>query len=375
MKKIIIFTLSAVAAFGQATTTQTTFSSAVTTTADAISLTSCTGTVAPSQPTVQASFIVADMEAMRILSVITGTIGGSGACTLNVRRGMLGSRRQAHGVLANVYIAQAAVGSGGTANPYTNGALAGSDPSGACVSASQYSLPVIAQGTWRVWTCPSSGPMSGYWAVVYDPQSQFQFTDAVQWVPATAACNSSVSGNSTGTNGLTVVGASNVPVIQAQTSSTGTNTHYYTCSIPIPTRTRSAPASGVAISDIHFVYGVQTTALGTQVNTLASGTLNSTIVFGKVTLPAAAASETATTVAPARADSGTLVITPAVASFNTGTTTAGAFYTAKFAPATPVAMNTDLTIYTFTVALLNTATSATITNSLGLYVHYVNVPL
>jgi hypothetical protein len=71
-----------------------------------------------------------------------------------------------------------------------------------------------------------------------------------------------------------------------------------------------------------------------------------------------------------RADAGTLAITPVVGSFNTATTTAGEFYTVNFAPATPIAIATDNRQLMFTVSLLNTATSATVTNSAGFLVHY-----
>ena len=183
-------------------------------------------------------------------------------------------------------------------------------------------------------------------------------------------CNSSVSGNSTGTNGLTVVGASNTPVVQAQTSNSGTNTHTYVCNISPPYWVVTS-GTGIQITDVVFLYGVQTTGLGTQVNVLASGTFNGSIVFGSITYPTAAASETPSTVAPARADSGTMVVTPVAASVNVATTTAGGFYTLKFAPASgTLVWKTDLKQLLLTVSLLNTATSATITNSPGALVHF-----
>lgn len=187
------------------------------------------------------------------------------------------------------------------------------------------------------------------------------------------ACNSSVSGNSTGTNGLTVLGtAPSIPVVQAQTSASGTNTHYFTCNITPPT-TVGVTGRGVNIVDAVFFYGVQTTGLGTQVAVLASGTMNAKTVFTKILYPVSGASETATGLAEAvRSDAGTLVITPVVGSFNVATTTAGEFFAATFAPATPFAAATDLTQYYLTVGLLNTATSATITNSPGVLVHYTN---
>jgi hypothetical protein len=201
-------------------------------------------------------------------------------------------------------------------------------------------------------------------------RAQGYFFPNAYWVPA-GACNSAVSANGTGTNGLTTTGASTTPVVQAQTNNTGTNTHTFICSIVPPTPIVVASGtSGIAITDAVFFYGVQTTGLGTQVAVLASGTMNGSIVFSTITYPAAAASETPSTVTPVRADTGSLLITPAVASSNVATTTAGSFYSVKFTPSAPILYNTDLTQLLLTVSLLNTATSATITNSPGVLVHY-----
>src|SRR5260221_7059970 len=88
--------LAAASAFGQLTTTQTTFSAAVAATGPAtgggttIALSSCTGTVLPSTTTV-GSYLWSDFEAMQVATLISGTIGGSGACTLNVKRAQIGT--------------------------------------------------------------------------------------------------------------------------------------------------------------------------------------------------------------------------------------------------------------------------------------------
>jgi hypothetical protein len=232
-------------------------------------------------------------------------------------------------------------------------------PIGNCTLANQGD-PWINVENNRVWRCSGSSTASGWMNVV----------DEYVFLPA-SACNSSVSGNSTGTNGLTVLGsAPSLPAVQAATSASGTNTHYFTCSLSNPPG-RLDLSRGSYVVDVQFYYGVQTTAIGTQVAVLASGTMNAKTVFTKIAYPAAGASETATGLVEAtRADSGTLVITPVVASFNTATTTAGEFYTATFAPATPIPVGADRTQLLFTASLLNTATSATVTNSPGLLVHY-----
>jgi hypothetical protein len=186
------------------------------------------------------------------------------------------------------------------------------------------------------------------------------------WIPP-GACNSSTA-NSTGTNGLTVTGASTTPVIQAQSTNSGTNTHIYICNIAPPTWIVTT-ATGLSIIDATFMYGVQTTGLGTQLVVLASGTLNSLPVFSYIAYPAAGTSETPSTVTPVRADAGTLVMLPTAANFNVATTTAGSFFSVKFTPATAVAFKTDMRQLLLTVGLLNTATSATVTQSPGVLIH------
>jgi hypothetical protein len=209
------------------------------------------------------------------------------------------------------------------------------------------------------------------WAAPVLLARQGYSTNRALWL-GPAACASSVSANGTGTNGLTTSGASATPVMQAQTDNTSTNTHTYVCSINPGTIVVSSGSTGIlAIKDVVFFYGVQTTGLGTQVATLASGTMNSAIVFSTITYPAAGASETPSTVTPVRLDTGSLTIAPAVASFNVATTTAGSFYSVKFTPSAPLPVKTDLTQVLLTVSLLNTATSATITNTPGILIHVI----
>jgi hypothetical protein len=187
-------------------------------------------------------------------------------------------------------------------------------------------------------------------------------TLSAYWV-SPGACQQTVSGNATGTNGQTVSGASFTPTIQSQTSATGTNTHTFLCNISPPVR----PSSVV---DVSFYYGVQTSNLGTQAAVLASGTMNGSVVFSTITYPTPGIGETPSTVTPVRADSGTLLINPVVASANVNTTTAGAFYSVRFTPASPIVVSADHVQLLLTVTLQAAATSATITNSPGAYVRY-----
>lgn len=329
---LAVLLLLVAAAFGQSTMTQTTLSSAI---ADGnavdIFVTSATGFTVN-------NFVVVDREAMKIVAV-NGT-------DISVIRGYYGNGKP-HISGATAWTAPATA------------FLTDDPPASGCTASAQPYLPIIALNSGRLWNC-----INGEW-----------YVDGGLVHMSAAACKSSVSGNSTGTNGATSAGTSLLGVEQAQTSATGTNTHTYVCNIQLPSYLYGR---GAVITDVVFYYGVQTTALGTQVATLASGTINSQTVFSYIDYPAAGASETASTVAPVRADSGTLVIAPVVASFNVATTTAGGFYSAKFTPASgipyPVSA-TDRRQLLFAVALLNTATSATITNSPGFAVHYAYKPL
>jgi hypothetical protein len=190
------------------------------------------------------------------------------------------------------------------------------------------------------------------------------------WV-GPGACNSAVSANPTGTQGLTVAGTSNMPVVQAETSGAGTNTHTYICNIAPPYAIISTINTGFAIQDAVFFYAVPLGGpLDTQTATLPSGTMNSTTVFGQVVYPAPGVGETPSTVAPARADTGSMAIAPVVASFNVTTTTAGSFFSARFTPGAPIIWRTDLRQLLLQVTLNTVTLTATRTNSPGVLVHY-----
>lgn len=231
---------------------------------------------------------------------------------------------------------------------------------------------VLLIGVLALWPSSSAPTLSiPLWAQGYSNTNPYAY-----FVPP-GACNSSVSANSTGTNGLTTSGTSGTPVIQASTSATGTNTQTYVCNISPPNAIITTN-NGIAITDAVFFYGISAgggsstapTIGGVQVATLGSGTMNSSTVFAAITYPAPGIGETATTVAPVRADTGTLLITPVVASFNAPTTTAGAFYAMKFTPAAVIAWKTDLKQLLLTVTIQAAATTATITQSPGVLVHF-----
>lgn len=337
-------------AFAQATLASTTLGAAVSATDQCVSVASASGITAPGGLNNFTTYLYVDREELPVTSV-----SGTYIC---VRRGGDSTPVQTHNSGATVWV--------GPPNYFRTGT-----PGGSCTATSEVVLPRIVVDTGEVWTCPSSGTQSGQW-YRQGTSSPFVFTDGSFFIPA-SSCVSSVSGNGDTTQGLTTVGASVVPVMYASTTASGTNKHTYICTIHVPDRLTTG--KGIQITSATFLYGVQTTGLGTQATTLASGTFNSSTVFSKITFPAAGASETPSTVTPVRADSGTMVITPVAASSNVATTTAGAFYSINFAPATPIAMTTDLTELLLTVTLQAAATSATVTNTPGVIVYYTAIPL
>lgn len=189
------------------------------------------------------------------------------------------------------------------------------------------------------------------------------------WVPP-GKCNGSTSGGGavTGASGMTTFGASATPVAQITGSDPSSFTLTLVCDISPPNAVITT-GSGLAITEAVFAYG-QAQLLGTQSATLASGTLNGATVFGTITYPAAGAAETPSTVAPVRADSGTLLITPVVASFNNTSTTAGSFYTMRFTPATPIAWKTNLVQLLLTVRVTALTGLETSFNTPGVLVKF-----
>lgn len=188
------------------------------------------------------------------------------------------------------------------------------------------------------------------------------------WV-SPSDCTTVVSGNATGTQGQTVSGASNTPVVQAGTSASGTNTHTYICNIAPPVNILARTGNRILITDAVFFYGAQTGLSASQALVGASGTFNGSLVFSFINYPTPGANETSSAVTPVRADSGTLAMTPVAASFNNSTTTAGRFFSQTFTPATPISWNTDLSQLLLTITIKNYATLAVTTQSPGILIH------
>jgi hypothetical protein len=168
---------------------------------------------------------------------------------------------------------------------------------------------------------------------------------------------------------FTTQGTSNHPVFNLAVDATAaTHTYTFLCNISPPT---NISGRGVSIVDAVFFYGIQTNgATATQVAVEASGTFNGTTVFQKVAFPTPAGSETSSTEAPSRADTGTLVLLPVKTAFNNTVTTAGRFYSQKFTPQTPFTYVADLTQLVLGVSIIVPTTQASVIVTPGALIHY-----
>lgn len=165
-----------------------------------------------------------------------------------------------------------------------------------------------------------------------------------------------------------------IPVMQVSTTNAASiSVNTLTCLINPPS-TIGVTGRGVNLVNADFFYGLQQAGgvNSTQVYVLASGTMNGSLVFSKVVMPTPGASETPSTVAPVRADAGTLAVTPSGAAFNSLVTSAGAFFTQRYTPATPFALTGDDTMYFVSMTFLCNTTQATTINTPGVLIHFTS---
>jgi len=352
-----LFALVAALGFAQTTTTQTTLTNTINRSQSSIVVGSTTGITGIGTNNQVQTVLVVDREAMDVQSVVGSTV--------YVVRGTRGGRQHAHNSSAVIWVGPP----GPTASPFFADSNNG-DTSGSCTATSELYLPRVYLPSGNVVDCLATGPgQTSIWVTRF-AGSPNAYSDGEFLVPP-GACSYSVSAHAGTLVGLGLVGG--VPTMQAATTaSASTDTVTIACTITPPFRTTSG--RNLQLTSAEFLYGVQTTNLGTQAATLASGTFNSVAVFQKFVAPAAGASETASSATLVRADSGTLVISPAAASFNATAVTAGQFYNEKFTPASPIVFS-DLTPLIITMKLVVADGAATQVNSPGIVVHFTNSPL
>lgn len=146
--KLYLILAASVAAFGQATTTSTTLSGAVSAPTPNSQgttqwcLASATGVVLPSLAGgTLGSYFAVNQEIVQVTSQ-----GATSTC-FNVKRGQLGtSGNWAWPSGATVWVGVPAVSSGDPSRPFSPGAFIDVTPKGACVSTALYTTPLIASG-------------------------------------------------------------------------------------------------------------------------------------------------------------------------------------------------------------------------------------
>ncbi len=234
-------------------------------------------------------------------------------------------------------------------------------------------INVITPASWSPWTTGASNTPGGAGN-----------TAGTYWIPpgncwysvATGTLTSPTFGAAPGDTalGLNTVGASFTPVMQvATTNAAVVSVNTIKCLINPPS-TIGISGRGINLVSADVYYGIQQAGgvNATQASVAASGTFNSQIVFTKIAFPAAGAAETPSTVTPVRADSGSLAYSPAAASFNSLVTTAGAFFTQTFTPATSFALTTARTMYYINFTVLCNTTQATTINVAGVQVSFTS---
>jgi len=327
--------------FGQATTSSTTFSTAVGSADQFVVVASATGISAPGPNNATATILYADKEEMRVTSV-SGTYIG-------VERGADGTKQTSHSTSAVVWL--------GPPNYFR--AAGSGDPAGSCTSTLLTNLPRISVDTGNIWTCPTSGPSSGQWtrSAVADIVT---FTDAAFFVPP-SACNAATTGTA-GTGNNTIIVDGSVPALKASSTNAAGSHSVFTCMITVPTRLTTG--KGATLTYIEYNYSVQTTTATSMVTPTLSYFL----------APVAGTAETASS-ATLVAAGGTLTSLPVTASANLTAVSAGQYYTQRVTPATAVAMNIDHQVLVFTFELDQSASAAQIVTTPGLFVHFTDVPL
>jgi hypothetical protein len=344
IKSAGLMALSVAACFGQAVTTQTTLATAI----SAFSTTqwclaSASGVVTPNLASgTLGSILFVDREAAQVEAA------GSSATCFIVKRGQQGtSANYSHAITSQVWVGAPATGNGDPSRPFT-GAFVATAPSGACNAAAQFTLPVIVTGVLGngtpggVFTC-----LASRWVAL---------ADGTFYVPP-GQC-SAVPTTLTVTNTYVPIPATTAPGLVdlniVTNAAAGTAT--LVCNIYVPNNV--VATRGAVITKVVAFIGSQTvapTSLGTA-------------TFVKVIFPAPiAGSETASSVTTVAAGGTLTTVAP---SNITSVTTAGAYLSVQTTLGTPADLSPDLTLYQYTLPLVQSAASAMTINTPGLLVYY-----
>lgn len=343
-KSIALLALSAACVFGQEATTQTTLSTAIAAfSTTQWCLASANGVVTPNIATgTLGSLLAVDREVAQVL-----TTGSSSTCFV-VKRGQQGtSADYSHAITSVVWVGAPATGNGDSSRPFT-GAFTPVAPSGTCVAAAQFTLPVIVTGSLGsatsggVFTC-----LAGRWT---------SLADGTFYVPPTQCAF--VPTTLTLTNTYVPIPATTAPglVDLNVVTSAAAGTATLVCNVYVPNNV--VASRGAVITKVVAFIGSQVvapTSLGTA-------------TFVKVVFPAAiAGSETASSVTTVAAGGTLTTVSP---SNITSITTAGAYLTVQTTLGTPADISPDLTLYQYTLPLVQSGASSMTINTPGLLVYY-----
>jgi hypothetical protein len=328
--------LSIASAFAQLNSIgYTTLSAAITSTQSCFAVASATGISAPTATAVGTTLYIVDTGQTNGEKVVVNSISSTTVCTDRTRGG---------GAYAHASGAQVLVG---TANWFYS-----TDPKGRC-STTDVTLPGTYSGPWynlvtgQEWVCSA---ITGTWVrngdyTFYVPPTQCTFAPTTLTV----------------TNTYPQIGASNLFVLKG-ISNAAAGTMTLTCNIVLPSRVTAT--RGAVLKDITLFLASSATGSGVVPTSVGTSTL------GTITFPAAATTETASTVTPVTIG-GTVATTGAGATgFLTAVTTDGSFYTVKHTYSTAVTLSTDLQILQYTFPILQLAASVSTLYTPGLLVHY-----
>lgn len=279
-----------------------------------------------------------------------------------VFRGQQGTTVRAHANAQTVWIDQFQINGLDSGFKYGD---AQQPPYGPCTRTNEAILPRIYVGLadpFAIVDCPATTPTgtaafgSGRWTPYAFERAVFIPPGSCAWsTTGTYASQVAVATGGPNVQGLTIVGASNVPVNQLSvTAATSANTLSCWLSADV---FQPLLNKGAIITSYDTLYGVQTTTL-TSINGASVGT---------IAFPAPAATETPSVVTPVAAGGS---LTTSSTTGNMATVTAGKFYNLRTTLGTPLNLSTDLTAVVFSLVFNQSASSAEILNSPGMLVHY-----
>jgi hypothetical protein len=185
-KKYLLVLATALAfsgiAFGQAVTPSTTFSTNVGLGDQIVNITATSvtsgGVTYNMAGLIQGSFqtiLFVDREAIGVTAV--------NGLVLSVQRGLDGTRQAPHNTSAPVWF-----------GPPSFFSLSTYEPSGVCVATNETTLPRFFENFGTGWTCPSAGPNSGQWTLLYpNPVTYLPTDNTAAGTSASGTCHARYS--------------------------------------------------------------------------------------------------------------------------------------------------------------------------------------